>query len=163
MLKLWHQRAAPDSHRDIFLARYDQVLAWALRLTGNRREQAEDLVQDTFVLLVNSRPDITRARDLESYLYPLVRNIHRAQLQKVLRRAALDLNILDFDSVEVGLKENIGREDEHRLRMQNDLRRICDFAIRRRESSRVGSVLLLRFFHGICCKTRAGGSGRVRR
>jgi RNA polymerase sigma factor (sigma-70 family) len=147
MLKLW-QLPAADEHRDLFLSRYSQILAWALKLTGHRREQAEDLVQDAFVFLVNARPDLTAARNLDAYLYVLVRNLHRAQLQKLLRGVTLPLDILEFDSVDAGLREAPGTNDEDRLWTQNELRRICDFACRRRETSRVGSVLILRFFHG---------------
>lgn len=145
MLKVW-QRSEPDNHRDVFLTRYGQILAWALKLTANSREQAEDLVQDAFVFLVNSKPDLSKVRNLDAYLYVLLRNLHRAQLQTVQRGATLSLDILEFDSVDAGLKAKQASDDQDRLWMQNELRRICDFACRRRETSRGGSILILRFF-----------------
>jgi RNA polymerase sigma factor (sigma-70 family) len=148
MLKPWQQASPPDSHRDLFLERHNRILAWALKLTGNRRDQADDLAQDTFVYLVNTRPDLTRVRDLDAYLYVLVRNLHRAQIHKILCRATVDLAIVEFDSADVGLKKLHEQGDEERLRIQNELRRICEFALRRKATSRGGAILILRFFLG---------------
>src|SRR5260370_34647333 len=98
MLKLWHRSTAPDPHKEVFLTRYEQILTWALKLTDNRRQRAEDLVQDAFVYLVNSKPDLDKVRNLDAYLYVVLRNLHRAQIQKALRHAAVPLSIIDCDS-----------------------------------------------------------------
>ncbi len=89
-------------------------------------------------------------RNLDAYLYVLLRNLHRAQLQKGLRQATLPLSTLEYDSADGSLRSlQAGeRDDTVRLEMQNDLRRICQFACWRKETSRGGSILILRFFHG---------------
>ena len=45
-----------ESHEELFLGRYRQLRAWALQLTENDRQQAEDLVHDT--LLERQRPNL---------------------------------------------------------------------------------------------------------
>lgn len=46
------KRRAPapaPSYEDIFIGRYERLLAWALPLTGGDRGRAEDLVHDAFI------------------------------------------------------------------------------------------------------------------
>src|SRR5260370_23480966 len=65
-----------------------------------------------------------------------------------IRRATLvqekPFSIANFDSAEIGLRSIDPRE---RVDVQDDLRRICEYASARKESSKAGCVLILRFFH----------------
>jgi len=50
--------AQPDEKREqLFTERYQNLLAWAMRLTNHQREAAEDLVQDAFVQFVSAAHD----------------------------------------------------------------------------------------------------------
>ena len=46
---------AEPSREELFAERYELLLGWALHLTHQEREAAEDLVQDAFVQLANPR------------------------------------------------------------------------------------------------------------
>ena len=48
--------AQPDQKREqLYTERYESLLAWAMRLTNQQRDAAEDLVQDAFVQFVLGR------------------------------------------------------------------------------------------------------------
>src|SRR6266567_7267802 len=94
----------PDDHEAVFLSRYDQIRSWARQLSKCNKAEAEDLVQDAFIDFIHSRPDLSSVRNLDAFLYTIVRNIHRSQLQTHLRRRNLLLTAIDYDSAELGLQ-----------------------------------------------------------
>ena len=143
MLKLW--KSAPSSHEDLFLERYQRLLAWSLKLTAHDRQLAEDLLHDTFVQFTFSRPDLNTIRDVDSYLYAMVRNSHISHLRRALNVRTTLLSMVEFDSLEVGLRVT---DVQDQIKVQDELRLICHYACLRKESSKGGSVLILRFFHG---------------
>src|SRR5260370_40305086 len=51
----------------------------------------------------------------------------------------------EFDSVEIGMRPTDVRDQ---IKVQDELRLICHYALLRKETSKAGSVLILRFFHG---------------
>ncbi|HLA12342.1 MAG TPA: hypothetical protein VJ023_17280 [Pyrinomonadaceae bacterium] len=55
MLKLW--KPATSSHEDLFIERYQRLLAWSLKLTAHDRQLAEDLLHDAYVQFTLNRPD----------------------------------------------------------------------------------------------------------
>src|SRR5215471_18920191 len=73
---------SPDTHAELFVQHYARLLEWALRLTGNDRQRAEDLVQDAFVLFTFGRADLSTIQNLEGYLYGMLRNINRLELRR---------------------------------------------------------------------------------
>src|SRR5919199_785835 len=93
----------PERHDEVFLARYAQLRARALQLTGNDRERAEDLVQDAFVHFTLARPDLARVRNLDAYLYSVLRNLNVSHLRRRERLRARALSIVEYDSAELGL------------------------------------------------------------
>src|SRR5260221_3040203 len=103
MLRLWTTRQPAVQSREwyeqVFLDHYERIVTWAVQLAGGRT-QAEDLVQDAFVYLVNARPNLSEARTIDAYLYGILRNLHRAQLNRSVRRQGISLSILDFDCLE---------------------------------------------------------------
>jgi RNA polymerase sigma factor (sigma-70 family) len=117
----------------------------SLQLTGHDREQAEDLVQEAFVQFTLSRPDLDSIQNLEGYLYGMLRNLHLSQVRRAARRHTQSLSLLDYDSAEIGLRSSDPRD---RIRARDELRDVCSYACLRKETSKAGSVLLLRFFHG---------------
>jgi len=131
------------SHEDLFVARYERLFAWALRLTGRDRERAEDLLHDAFVQFTLRRPDLHEIENLDGYLHRMLRNMHLSEVRRASQLQRVPLSILDYDSAELGL-----RAVELEMQVQEDLRRICQYACARKETSKAGSVLILRFFHG---------------
>lgn len=142
MLKPWK---ATYSHEDLFLQRYEWLLNWALQLTGRNHEQAEDLVHDAFIQFTLSRPDLDSIQNLEGYLYGMLRNMHLSQVRRAARIHNRPLSIIDYDSAEIGLRTTDLR---NQMQARDELRAVCAYACARKEKSRAGSVLLLRFFHG---------------
>ncbi len=148
MLK--RRAAAPlPSHEEIFLQRYRWLMASALRLTARDRQQAEDLVHDVFIHFTLDRPELERVQNLDGYLYAMMRNMHISQLRRAARVRATsisssELSISDYDFIGDGIQAIEQRAQQ----TQDELRRICEYACTRKATSKTGSVLILRFFHG---------------
>lgn len=153
MLK--HRPAQISNHEELFVQRYKWLMDWAIRLTENDREQATDLVHDAFVHFIISRPALDRIQqNIDGYLYTMLKNLHLSELRRVSRlrevaTPAFEFCLTDYDSLESGLKvleELTNAQIQSQIRDQ--LRRLCHYASIRKNSSKAGSVLLLRFFHG---------------
>ena len=134
-----------DQHEDLFLGRYKQLRDWALQLTENNPEQAEDLVHDTYIQFTLARPDLDQIGNLNGYLYAMMRNLNVSRLRRSQRQLNRTLSIVDYDSAELGLRASDPREQ---IRLQDELRQICQYACMRKQTSKAGSVLVLRFLHG---------------
>jgi RNA polymerase sigma factor (sigma-70 family) len=138
--------AQPDEKRErLFTERYESLLAWAMRLTNRQREAAEDLVQDAFVQFVLGRSRLEEIENIEGYLRRMLRYMHVSRLSRSaqhLQDAAL--SIADYDSGRLGWT---AIEPPRRMQASEELHQICTYACSRKESSRAGSVLILRFFH----------------
>lgn len=127
-----------------FTRRYAQLLAWALRLTNNHRATAEDLVQDAFIQFTRSRTNLDEIENLDGYLHRMLRNMHISRLGRTAQQ--VQTNSLSITELECQL-DAPGIELQERLQAHEELCRICQYACIRKESSRAGSVLILRFFH----------------
>jgi RNA polymerase sigma factor (sigma-70 family) len=142
MLKPWR---VTYSHEEVFLQRYDRLLGWTLSLTGHNQERAEDLVQDAFIQFTLSRPDLDSIHNLEGYLFAIVRNLHLSQIRREARNPIKPLDLIEYDSAEMGLRY---LDPRAQAQVRDQLRSICQYACIRKETSKAGSVLILRFFHG---------------
>src|SRR6266446_2615040 len=134
-----------EAHEEVFLARYGKLRSWALQLTEHDSERAEDLVHDAYIQFTLAQPDLDAISNLNGYLYSLLRNLHLSQLRRSTRRQHRTISIVDYDSAEIGLRAADPRE---RIRLQDQLREVCKYACMRKETSKAGSVLILRFLHG---------------
>ncbi|HEV7474238.1 MAG TPA: sigma factor, partial [Pyrinomonadaceae bacterium] len=134
-----------DQHEELFLDRYQRLRAWALQLTERDREQAEDLVHDAYIQFTLTRPDLTAIENLNGYLYTRMRNLHVSHLRRSQRRQQRTLSIIDYDSAELGLR---AADPQEQIKLREALRHICQYACMRKEMSKAGSVLILRFLHG---------------
>ncbi|MEW6209812.1 MAG: RNA polymerase sigma factor [Acidobacteriota bacterium] len=141
MLNPWK---VAHSHEDIFIERYDRLMGWTLRLTQNQ-EKAEDLLHDAFIHFTLARPDLGSIQNLEGYLYAVVRNLHLSQVRRDARHSITQLSLIDFDSAEMGLRSTDPRAESQ---VRDELCNICHYACIRKVTSKAGSVLILRFFHG---------------
>ncbi len=134
-----------EQHEELFLERYSQLRAWALQVTEGDPEQAEDLVHDTYIQFTLSRPDLNAISNLNGYLYTMMRNLYVSQLRRSLRKRQRTLSIIDYDSAEMGLRT---ADPNEQIKLQDALRQICQYACMRKQTSKAGSVLILRFLHG---------------
>src|SRR5689334_22416471 len=141
MLKL----LKPTSPEDLFIQRYDVLMSWALALTNHNRAQAEDLVHDAFIQFTLRRTDLAAIENADAYLNRMLRNMYLSQVRRATLAQESSFSIANYDSAEIGLRSIDARE---RTDVQDDLRQICQYACARKESSKAGCVLILRFFHG---------------
>lgn len=77
-----HLSRTADTHHDQFIQRYQALAAWALRLCGNDRQHAEDLVQDAFVAFTLSRPDLAGIENLDGYLRGMLRKLQVSRIRR---------------------------------------------------------------------------------
>ncbi|MEP7341221.1 MAG: RNA polymerase sigma factor [Acidobacteriota bacterium] len=137
--------AALENHEQLFAARYQHLLAWALHLTGRDRAEAEDLLHDAYIQFTLTRPELNAIRNLDGYLFGVLRVLWLSRQRRAGRARLEQLSAIEYDSAEMGLWLSDPRELN---RVQDELRAICRYACARKESSKAGSVLILRFFHG---------------
>jgi DNA-directed RNA polymerase specialized sigma24 family protein len=145
MLFLSKNAERATSHEDLFVERYDRLFRWSLQLTDNDRSLAEDLLHDTFILFTLNQPDLGSVRNLDAYLHTMLRNLHLSQMRRATRSRFQQLSILDYDSAEVGLWAIDPRDQIH---AQDELRHVCHYACARKQTAKLASILILRFFHG---------------
>src|SRR5262245_44223323 len=141
MINAW--RIAP-SHDELFLERYSRLMGLSLGLTGHNRELAEDLVHDAFVQFTLMRPRLDSINNIDGYLYGMLRNMHLSHL-RAARTKDNGLRLVDYDTVDLSLGAVSYLND---ITARDELRAICRFACTRKETSKAGSVLILRFFQG---------------
>jgi RNA polymerase sigma factor (sigma-70 family) len=141
------RRAAAQSEptrEQLFTERYEIMLGWALRLTNQQRDAAEDLVQDAFVQFMLARTQLEEIENINGYLRRLLRNMHLSRVTRVSQRLQdTALSIADYDTLRLGWT---AIEPPRRMQAAEELQQICAYACFRKESSRAGSVLILRFF-----------------
>jgi DNA-directed RNA polymerase specialized sigma24 family protein len=84
MIKLRKNLTNQASHEDLFLERYERLLAFARQLRDVDAQRAEDIVHDAFVQFIVCRPPLDRIENLDGYLQRMARNL---QLSEIRRRA----------------------------------------------------------------------------
>jgi RNA polymerase sigma factor (sigma-70 family) len=139
-----------SAHMDLFMGHYKQLLKAARSLTNNNQGQAIELVHDALIRFIRLSPDLHKINNLDGYLRTLIINVFRSQKRRLRVRSECELSIENYDSVESGLQGVADRycNPHLLLHMQDVLRVICEYACFRKERLKVGSVLILRFFHG---------------
>jgi RNA polymerase sigma factor (sigma-70 family) len=138
--------AQPDEKREqLFTERYEDLLAWALRLTNQQWDAAEDLVQDAFVQWMLARTRLEEIENIEGYLRRMLRNMHVSRISRAAQHLPESaLSVADYDSFRLSWT---AIEPPRRMQASEELHQICSYACSRKESSKAGSVLILRFFH----------------
>ena len=138
--------AQPDEQRErLFTERYESLLAWAMCLTNQQREAAEDLVQDAFVQFMLGRTRLEEIENIDGYLRRMLRYMHVSRLSRSAQHLhETALSVADYDSGRLGWT---AIEPPRRMQAFEELHQICTYACSRKESSRTGSVFILRFFH----------------
>ncbi len=138
--------AQPDEKRErLFTERYESLLAWAMGLTNQQREAAEDLVQDAFVQFMLGRTRLEEIENIDGYLRRMLRYMHVSRLSRSAQHLhETALSVADYDSGRLGWT---AIEPPRRMQAFEELHQICTYACSRKETSRTGSVFILRFFH----------------
>lgn len=132
------------TREQLFAERYETLLTWALRLTHQQRESAEDLVQDAFVQFTLARTQLEEIENINGYLRRLLRNMYISRMTRLTQRLHdTALSIADYDTLRLGWTTI---EPPRRMQAAEQLHQICTYACFRKQSSRAGSVLILRFF-----------------
>src|SRR5438045_4178915 len=132
-------RPVTPTHVDLFVTHYDQLRRWALKLSEHDEMRAEDLLHDFFLHFTVSRPDLDNIGNLEGYLYVVMRNLHLSQVRRATRTPLRQLSVVEYDTVDLGFWASDPRD---RIRMQDELGAVCQYACIRKESSKAGSVLI---------------------
>jgi DNA-directed RNA polymerase specialized sigma24 family protein len=114
-------------------------------LTRGDTGKAEEIVQELCLYFTLTQPDLTSVANLDGYLYTSLRHIYLSGLARSSREAQHFVSVAEFDSFESALT---GSSAGEALQRQNDLRRICGYAVWRKESSKSASYFILHFFHG---------------
>jgi DNA-directed RNA polymerase specialized sigma24 family protein len=130
---------------DVFIERYDRLLAWSLQMTERDRVLAEDLLHDLFIQFTLNELDLKQIANLDGYLYTMLRNLHLAHRRRDTRNRLEQLSVVEYDSAEIGLR-TIDLRDQ--ILAQEQLRRVCQYACVRKDTTKIATVLILRFFHG---------------
>jgi RNA polymerase sigma factor (sigma-70 family) len=138
--------AQTDEKRErLFTERYQGLLAWALRLTNQDRESAEDLVQDAFVQFVLGRSRLEEIENIDGYLRGMLRYMYLSRTTRSEHHLyEVALSLTDYDLFRLGWT---AIEPARRVQASEELHQICAYICSRKESSRASSVLILRFFH----------------
>src|SRR5215813_4926430 len=142
MLRPVKPSPSPD---DLFIERYAWLLGRALQLTGGDRHLAEDLVHDAFIQFTLKRPDLGTIENIEGYLHRVLRNMYLSSVRRATHVQDRTISLADYDSAEMGLR---GAGSRDQVQIREELLKICEYACLRKETSKVASVLILRFFHG---------------
>lgn len=134
-----------SSHEEIFVEHYDWLVKWALHLSRELDEDANDLVHDLYLQLIRSRPnlDTTNEDRVRGYLYTMLHNLAISKARRSGHDPLSSLMIVDYDCVEYGLA-SVDRTQL--VFVRSDLARICEYAALRKHTSRAASILILRFF-----------------
>jgi RNA polymerase sigma factor (sigma-70 family) len=142
MLSLHKTESDPE---ELFARNYARLLRWALQLTGGDRATAEDLLHDVFILFTLRGPNAEAFGNLDAYLYTMLRNLHVSRLRRQTRARAVQLSVVEFDSAEAASR-TLSAYD--RVRVREELGRVCRYACARKERAKSACALILRFFHG---------------
>jgi RNA polymerase sigma factor (sigma-70 family) len=133
------------SHELAFIEHYEWLMRWSLHLSNHDRALAEDLVQKVFTQFAIAQTDLSAVQNIPAYLYSTLRNIHVSEMRLAGRSHSQTQSIVDYTGAEAALEAT----DPYTIfDAQDQLRRICHYACLRKQSSRAGSVLILRYFHG---------------
>jgi len=135
--------SALDSER-ILEEYYGKLQQWGVVLSRGDRTLAQEIVHDLCLHFIVAQPDLSQIVNLDGYLYTCLRHLYLSAMARSSREALQTVNIADFDSVQLAL--NV-RTSDSVLDRQNELRRICNYAVWRKDTSKSASYFLLLFFH----------------
>jgi DNA-directed RNA polymerase specialized sigma24 family protein len=140
----WHE-PAPAQTEQLLARYYSRLQRWGVILTRGDEGKAEDIVQEFCLYFTLTKPDLSDVANLDGYLYTCLRHIYLSGLARSSREALHFVSVAECDSFEFAVAANRSIDP---LQRQNDLRRICGYAVWRKDSFKGASYFLLHFFHG---------------
>ena len=141
----WRPPAETVEADQLLATHYARLLQWAIGLARGDRGKAEEIVQEFCLYVTAVKPDPSGVGNLDGYLYTCLRHIYLSSLARASREALRVVSVEDFDSFALAVSSQPAGDPVQR---QNDLRRICTYAVWRKESSKSASYFILHFFHG---------------
>lgn len=107
---------------DMLVKRYkDQLMNFVYRFLGNVQE-AEDVVQDTFLRVYRNRHAYRRVAKFSTWIYTIAGNLAKTELRKRKRRKLFSLTDLGFDEKEFELESpDLNPEASVHNTMQDDI------------------------------------------
>jgi DNA-directed RNA polymerase specialized sigma24 family protein len=138
---------APHPHQEIFVERYGRLRGWALHLSRGDHGEADDLLHNAFLQFVVRRRELSEIDNLEGYLFGLLRRLRLSSARTALNRRHEPLSAVDYDAAALCLTD-ADAGPLQRMQVAQELDAVCEYACRRKDTSKAGSVLILRFFHG---------------
>jgi DNA-directed RNA polymerase specialized sigma24 family protein len=141
----WRPPAETVKADQLLATHYARLLQWAIGLARGDRGKAEEIVQEFCLYVIAVKPDLSGVGNLDGYLYTCLRHIYLSTLARASREALRVISVEDFDSFALAVSSQPAGDPVQR---QNDLRRICTYAVWRKESSKSASYFILHFFHG---------------
>jgi DNA-directed RNA polymerase specialized sigma24 family protein len=141
----WRDPAEAVQTDQLLTGHYSRLLQWASALTRGDSSKAEEIVQELCLYITLTKPDLSHVANLDGYLYTSLRHIYLSSLSRASREAMHLVSIEEFDSFAFAVSAHSSGDW---LQRQNDLRRICAFAVWRKETSKSASYFILHFFHG---------------
>ncbi|RPH92722.1 MAG: sigma-70 family RNA polymerase sigma factor [Calditrichaeota bacterium] len=92
---------------DLIVMRYkDQLLNFAFRFLGNY-EEAEDIVQETFLRLFRKRHAYRQIAKFSTWIYTIAGNLAKTELRKRKRRKLISISDMGFDDKEYELEDEM--------------------------------------------------------
>jgi RNA polymerase sigma-70 factor (ECF subfamily) len=104
---------------DLIVHRYkDQLLNFSFRFLGNI-EEAQDVVQETFLRLYRNRNAYRRIAKFSTWLYTIASNLAKTELRKRKRRKLVSISDLGFEEKEYEIQD-----------LKADTERVADYSLK---------------------------------
>ena len=98
---------------DLIVHRYkDQLLNFAFRFLGNT-EEAEDVVQETFLRLYRNKHAYRRIAKFSTWIYTIASNLAKTELRKRKRRKLVSISDLGYDEKEFEIEDEAANTEAH--------------------------------------------------
>ncbi len=97
---------------DIIVHRYkDQLLNFVYRFLGNV-EEAEDIVQETFLRLYRNKHAYRQIAKFSTWIYTIAGNLAKTELRKRKRRKVVSISDIGFDDKEYEIEDEMANTDQ---------------------------------------------------
>ena len=96
---------------DIIVVRYkDQLLNFAYRFLGNV-EEAEDIVQETFLRLYKNKHAYRQIAKFSTWIYTIAGNLAKTELRKRKRRKVVSISEMGFEDREYEIEDEMANTE----------------------------------------------------
>jgi RNA polymerase sigma-70 factor (ECF subfamily) len=98
---------------ELIVKRYkDQLLNFVYRFLGNQ-EEAEDVVQETFLRVYRNRHAYQRVAKFSTWIYTIAGNLARTELRRRNRRRIFSLSNMGVDDKEYEISDEFSSPEKH--------------------------------------------------